>query len=155
MILLYHKLNQSQPPLIKFFIFFDWFFKLWYNVCHNFHLLRRKINLINRLKQLRKTLNMNQREFSNKLGISQTSYSMIESGVNSLSNKHIKLICATFSVSENWIRTGEGNMFLSSPYDRELMTIFGNLTTQSKSYLLSVANGLLELQKSFISSKYE
>lgn len=111
--------------------------------------------MINRLKQLRKTLNMNQREFSNKLGISQTSYSMIESGVNSLSNKHIKLICATFSVSENWIRTGEGNMFLSSPYDRELMTIFGNLTTQSKSYLLSVANGLLELQKSFISSKYE
>lgn len=98
---------------------------------------------------------MNQRDFSKKLGISQASYSMIESGVNSLSNKHIKLICATFSVSENWIRTGEGNMFLSSPYDKELMIIFGNLTNQSKSYLLSVANGLLELQKSFISSKDE
>lgn len=111
--------------------------------------------MINRLKQLRKTLGLNQREFSNKLGISQTSYSMIENGVNSLSNKHIKLICATFPVSENWIRTGQGNMFLSSPYDKELMIIFGNLTNQSKIYLLSVANGLLELQKSFIAPKDE
>lgn len=80
---------------------------------------------------------------------------MIESSVNSLSNKHIKLICATFSVSENRIRTGEGNMFLSSPYDKELIIIFGNLTEESKEYLLTMAKNLLRLQKSFIAPKDE
>lgn len=78
---------------------------------------------------------------------------MIESGINPLSNKNIKVICSVFGVSENWIKTGEGNMFLASPYDKELMLIFGNLTDKAKTYLLSIANGLLELQKSFISSK--
>ena len=38
-----------------------------------------------RLKELRKSLKMNQTNFAKQIGITQTAYSMIENGINPLS----------------------------------------------------------------------
>ena len=68
-----------------------------------------------RLKMLRKTIGMTQQEFADKIGISRGNIAAYEVGKNSLSDAAISLICKTsFSngtVSENWLRTGEGEMF--------------------------------------------
>lgn len=63
-------------------------------------------------------LNLTTREFGAALGISSGAVSSIETGYRNVTDKHIKLICAAFpTVSEQWIRTGEGNMFVKSSSD--------------------------------------
>ena len=62
-----------------------------------------------RIKQIRKGKDISQEEFGNKIGITRSSVSLLESGINNPSEQTIKLICQEFSVNELWLRTGQGN----------------------------------------------
>lgn len=62
-----------------------------------------------RIKQIRKGKNISQEEFGNKIGITRSSVSLLESGRNNPSEQTIKLICQEFRVNELWLRTGQGN----------------------------------------------
>ena len=64
-----------------------------------------------RVKVVRKALNLVQTEFSKRLGISQNYLSQIESGAKEPSDMIIIAICREYHVSEDWLRTGEGEMF--------------------------------------------
>ena len=64
----------------------------------------------NRIKELRKSLGLNQTEFGAKLGISTSAISGYELGTIVPSNSIIKSICREFGVSETWLRTGAGEM---------------------------------------------
>lgn len=68
----------------------------------------------NRLKQLRTTLKLSGAKFAEPLGVSRSAISDIERGRNNLSEQMIKLICTTYKVNENWLRLGEGDMFIAS-----------------------------------------
>ena len=100
-----------------------------------------------RLKELRNALHINQTEFARRLGISQTAYSMIESGRRPLSEKYIRLMVTLFRVSESWLRTGEGDMFADSPYTGELTEIFDRLDPATQQSLLVIARELLRMQQ--------
>ena len=104
------------------------------------------ITMTERLKQLRKILKINQTNFAKHLGITQTAYSMIESGINPLSDRHIKVICSVFNVNENWLKSGVGDMFFSSPYEKEFTEVFSNLAAPTQQYLLLMAKELLKTQ---------
>ncbi len=106
--------------------------------------------MIHRLKEIRKALGFKQTEFSKFLGITQTAYSMIENGNRPLADKYIKVICSTFGVNENWFRTGEGEMFLSSPYEKEFTEIFSHLSPVTQQYLLLMARELLTVQQKLL-----
>jgi hypothetical protein len=74
--------------------------------------------------------------------------SMIVVGKSKLTEKNIKLISVTFNVNENWLRTGEGEMFSTqSPFDKELLDVFRRLTPGTQDFLLQMAHALLEKQK--------
>ena len=105
-----------------------------------------------RLKKVRKSLGLNQTEFASHLGITQTAYSMIENGYRPLADKYVKVICSEFNVNENWMRTGEGEMFLASPYEKEFTEIFGNLAPETQQYLLLMAKELLNTQRKLINN---
>ena len=96
---------------------------------------------------IRKALKLNQEEFAKHLGIKRTTLSMIEVGDNALTEKNIKLVCMTFNVNENWLRTGKGEMFASSPYEREFFEIYGNLLPETQKTLLRLAKDLLSTQE--------
>lgn len=64
-----------------------------------------------RLKAIRKSLNMNQTEFAQRIGMQQSNLSAIELGRKAVTGRTIKLICSEFSVNEQWLRSGEGEMF--------------------------------------------
>ncbi|MDR2619292.1 MAG: helix-turn-helix domain-containing protein [Treponema sp.] len=100
-----------------------------------------------RLKLIRKKLGLNQTEFARLIGLKQTALSMIEVGTTPLTDKNVKLICATFNVNEEWFRTGAGEMFGSSPYVRELLDIFGRLSPDTQEFLLEMARNLLRNQE--------
>ena len=66
------------------------------------------MTILDRIRLIRKTLGLKQGEFALRIGLTQTALSMIELGKTTLTDKNIKLICATFAVDENWLRTGKG-----------------------------------------------
>lgn len=68
-----------------------------------------------RIRKLRKTLNLTQKEFGERIGLKSNSIALIEGGRNT-SDQTIFAICREFGVNEQWLRTGEGEMFL--PNDR-------------------------------------
>lgn len=70
-----------------------------------------------RLKILRKKLNLTLEQFGNKVGVTRSAVSMIESGKNKLTEQMLKSICREFSVNENWLRTGNGEIFLIEKKD--------------------------------------
>lgn len=106
--------------------------------------------MVRRLKEIRKALGFNQTDFAKHLGITQTSYSMIENGNRPLADKYVKVICSSFNVNESWFLTGEGEMFLSSPYEKEFIEIFENLVPATQQYLLLMAKELLKTQQKLL-----
>ena len=104
------------------------------------------ILLNQRLKQVRRALNMTQTEFARHLGITQNAYSMIENSVRPLLGKYIKLVAMTFNVNEHWLYTGEGEMFLSASNEKELLQIFQQLNVEKQHHLLHIAKELLNEQ---------
>lgn len=64
-----------------------------------------------RLKKLRKKLNITQQEFADKIGIKRNSYANYETGRNKPIDAIIKSICREFNVNEEWLRNGTGEMF--------------------------------------------
>lgn len=68
-----------------------------------------------RIRYLRKdVLGMNQTEFAERLGLKQGSFSSIESGSSTVTDRTVKAICMVFNVREEWLRTGEGEMYSSA-----------------------------------------
>ncbi|MBS6211933.1 MAG: helix-turn-helix transcriptional regulator [Clostridiales bacterium] len=72
-----------------------------------------------RIKQLRKTLNLTMEEFGKRLGVTRTAISNIESGNRNVTEQMFKSVCREFKVTEDWLRTGEGEMFVSLPDEDE------------------------------------
>ena len=106
------------------------------------------MTILDRIRLVRKTLGVNQGEFARRIGLTQTSMSMIEMGRATLTDKNIKLICATFAVDEKWLRTGKGEMFGAvSPYEKELLEVFGKLTADTQEFILEMARNLLKRQE--------
>ena len=64
-----------------------------------------------RIRVLRKELGLNQSDFGNKIGVKQGTVAGYESGARTPLDTVIASICREFNVNENWLRTGEGEMF--------------------------------------------
>lgn len=67
-----------------------------------------------RLKFLRKTLKLNQQEFSDKIGVSQSALTLMENGKRTIRDIYVTQMCHIFNVNETWLRTGQGEMFMAS-----------------------------------------
>ncbi|MGN0930590.1 MAG: helix-turn-helix domain-containing protein [Thermoguttaceae bacterium] len=63
-----------------------------------------------RLKELRKKLNLTQRELAEKIGVKISQISDWERGRFSLSAARIAQICAALNVRREWFETGEGDV---------------------------------------------
>ena len=68
-----------------------------------------------RVKELRKHLGLSQKEFGDRLGVTDAAISSIESGRRSLTEQMIKAICRTFKAGYDWIKYGKGEMFEALP----------------------------------------
>ena len=111
------------------------------------------MEIFERLKYIRKTLNLTQKNFAEQIGMSQSGYAQVEKGSKAISNRLIKSICLAFNVNENWLRTGEGEMFikvedsifkqLSEKYnlnekDLSFIKHYLNMNPQNRQYLLNM-----------------
>lgn len=80
-----------------------------------------------RIRRLRKTLDMTQQEFADKLGVKRNTVGQWECGINGITDQVAISICREFNVNENWLRTGEGDMFVGRTRDEQIASFVGSL----------------------------
>lgn len=80
-----------------------------------------------RIKALRKALDMTQQEFADKIGLKRNSVASYEIGKNYPMDTVILSICREFNVNEEWLRTGEGEMFIQLPEEDEVAAYVSDL----------------------------
>lgn len=64
-----------------------------------------------RIKEIRKKENLSQQKFADRLGIARGNIAAYEVGKNAPSDAVLSLICREFNVNEEWLRTGQGDMY--------------------------------------------
>ncbi len=100
-----------------------------------------------RIKELRNSLNLSQKEFAEKIGLKQNAISYMEKNGATVTEQNIKNICSQFSVNENWLRTGSGSMFhKKEKKQKEFFNIFNELSPVLQDYLIKTAKDLLNTQ---------
>jgi transcriptional regulator with XRE-family HTH domain len=65
-----------------------------------------------RIREIRKELNVNQTVFGSKIGLKQAAIGLYENEQRTVSDRCISDICREFNVNEEWLRNGTGNMFV-------------------------------------------
>ena len=117
-----------------------------------------------RLKRLRKTLDLTQQEFADRIGIKRNSFVNYETGRNTPIDAIIISICKEFNVNEEWLRYGTGDMFLpvnrnaeiakftkmllneeSDSFKNRFVSVLANLTVEEWEFLERKARELCGL----------
>ncbi len=102
-----------------------------------------------RVKQLRKTLDLTMEKFGEKIGVKKSAISLIESGKNSLTEQMIKSICREFDVDEEWLRNGTGSMFIERTRDEEIANFIGTIqSVDDDSFMKKFISMLAKLDES-------
>ena len=97
-----------------------------------------------RIKELRKKLGLNQRDFSNLLSLSGGYIAGVEVNLRKVNNRLIKLIIAEFNINEDWLRFGKGEMFTTKQGDEKavrILSLFNDLPPHYQDIVL----GTIEL----------
>lgn len=98
-----------------------------------------------RIKELRKSLNLTLEKFGERLGVTKMTISRLENGVNSVTDQMFKSICREFNVNEEWLRTGEGEMFVKLNRGALAARIVGNALTSDDEFIKNTFIALGEL----------
>lgn len=87
-----------------------------------------------RIRKLRKHLDLTQREFADKIGVRQNTVAQYEIGRNEPVDSVFSLICREFNVNEEWLRTGIGEMFIEKDDEDVLMEQLGRILGSDSSF---------------------
>ena len=86
------------------------------------------MDINDRIKHLRKdVLKVTQQEFSESLNISRSNMGNIEIGRIAVTDRVISDICLKYDVSENWLRNGSGDIFISKTRNQLITDFMGDL----------------------------
>ncbi|KQY85268.1 MULTISPECIES: helix-turn-helix domain-containing protein [unclassified Paenibacillus] len=103
-----------------------------------------------RIKAIREALKMSQREFGERLGVSRDVISNLEYNRVEIKDLMVKHICERYGINENWLTTGEGDMFLNEWQSNkkldEAIAIFKELQPQFQDFALEQIRKLADLQ---------
>lgn len=79
-----------------------------------------------RIKELRKVMNLSQEKFGELLGITKSGVSDIESGRRKVTDQHV-IMLVNNGVNEEWLRTGKGSMFVPKSKDEEIAEMLADI----------------------------
>lgn len=97
-----------------------------------------------RIRLLRKKLNLTQAEFAEKIGLKQAAIGLLEVGTRNVTDRNIFSICENFDVNEEWIRIGKGEMHRSLSQDSKLAIEISKLLSSDDDW---TKNAVLEFLK--------
>lgn len=73
---------------------------------------------------------MSRAKFGEPIGMTDSEIKNVETGATQLKENKIPLICNTYNINEQWLRTGQGNMFLPKTRAQEIGEIVQNAATR-------------------------
>ena len=96
---------------------------------------------------IRDALDMTQAAFSRVISLSNGYLAGVETGKRRVNDRLVKLICSSFMVDEQWLRTGEGEIApASDEMFLKLAGFFRELSPKFRRYILKEIQLLLEIQ---------
>lgn len=98
-----------------------------------------------RIKELRKKLELSQEAFAERIGLKGSAVSHLESGRRNITNQVITAICREFGVSEEWLRNGTGEMFLEMSRAEQAAQIVGAALGSNDEFVLNTFIALGQL----------
>lgn len=103
--------------------------------------------LINeRIKYLRKeVIHKTQEEFALTIKVSRSNLGAIEIGRITATDRVISDICEKYNVSEEWLRTGEGEIFIQRTRNQIITDFLGDLILEDASFKKRLIEALAEL----------
>lgn len=101
-----------------------------------------------RIRKLRKHLDLTQQEFADRLSVKRGAIANYEIGRNEPTDSVISLICREFNVNEEWLRSGTGEMFIELDKEDMLMEWAGRvLGSESTSFKKKFVKMLMALSE--------
>lgn len=106
-----------------------------------------------RVKEIRKSLDLTLERFGEKLGVTKVAISNIEKGNRSLTDQMAKAICREYNVSYDYLVDGEGEMFSDLPdtvldelcmqydldaYDKKLLEVYLELPKSARDVIKEI-----------------
>ena len=79
-----------------------------------------------RIKKIRKELDLTQQKIADRLGVQRNTIAMYEMGKTAPSEAIILSICREFNVNEQWLRDGTGGMFIEQTRDEQIASFIGS-----------------------------
>ena len=98
-----------------------------------------------RVKQLRKFLDLTLEKFGDRLGVTKVAISNIENGKRAVTEQMSKAICREFNVNEDWLRNGVGDMFKQR--DGSFSEILSELDDSDDDFIKSFITVYMELDE--------
>lgn len=98
-----------------------------------------------RIKEFRKTKGITLEQLGSKIGLGKSTLSMIEANKSSVTERTIHLICDKYSVSEQWLREGIGEMYVPTARRDAIKRMFNTLEDGSFKERLVAALAELEV----------
>ena len=74
-----------------------------------------------RIKELRKALNLSQTEFGERLHVGRGVINNIDHNICEPKSLFLDNVAATFNVDRDWLETGEGEMFVEKTREEEIL----------------------------------
>ena len=99
--------------------------------------------------QIRKSLNMSQKDFGKALGVCMQTVSRWERDCTPITKSIGQLICIKFYVNEEWLWYNKGEMFSADRETKLLVERYKALEPNAKKFLSITAEALLKNQKEF------
>lgn len=96
-----------------------------------------------RIKKLRKALDLTQQAFADRIGLKRNTIAQYEIGRNEPIDAVILSICREFDVNEDWLRTGNGEMFVEMTEQDKVMKYTGLLLKDEDSVVASAIQTLI------------
>lgn len=112
--------------------------------------LESEVNIVNigdRIKKIRKEFDLTQTEFASRIGSVQNTIARYEMNNRTPSASVIVLICKEFNVNEEWLRTGNGEMFLPRSRNQTITDFAENLINEPDSFKKRLFEGLAALDE--------
>lgn len=101
-----------------------------------------------RIRKLRKSLNLTLEKFGKTLGVGKTAISNIENGNRNLTEQMILAISREFNVNQEWLRTGSGEMFIPLTRNKIIGDFVDDLIKEDDTFKKRLIEALAKLDKS-------
>ena len=98
-----------------------------------------------RVRELRKVLNLTLEKFGKPLGVGKAAISNIENNNRNLTDQMVLSICREYNVNEEWLRNGTGEMFTQVSVYEKAYNRFGYIMENASPTKKAALSVLLEL----------